>query len=276
MKFHVLLSVVCLSGVSALSAQQKLTFDVVSVKENRSFPASGPPISLTSTGVTFTSVTPLRLIEWAYELDPRQVLGGPPWIRTTRFDVQMRAVEGTPSSAFRDMTKAMLQERFGLNVSVEVAQRPIYKLRLAHADRHLGRALKPSLSDCETNSPVPANIPGLNRCGISTASNGSGFLAITAGRVTMAALARSLTQLRFLDRIVVDDTGLAGEYQISFVLAESNARSELLDTGPPFDAATAGARLFSELRDQLGLKLVPAVGPVAVLHIREIAQPSED
>lgn len=283
MKFHVLLGIaclssvsLCLSGVSAFPAQQSLTFDVVSIREKRSGVSTFGPMSLTPRGVTFIGVTPLRLIEWAHELDPRQVLGGPPWIRDTRFDVQMIAVDGTDRSAFREMTKAMLRDRFGLKVSVEMAQRPIYKLQLAHSDRRLGPALKPSSSECNADI-VPANKPDLTTCSITVLSGGTGVVAMTARRVTIAELATALTRLRYIDRIVLDDTGLAGEYQLSLTpLAGISERGQLLDAGSQLDAAAVGALFFSALRDQLGLKLVPTDGPVTVLQIREIGRPSEN
>jgi uncharacterized protein (TIGR03435 family) len=283
MKFHVLLGIaylssvsLCLSGVNAFPAQRSLTFDVVSVRENRSGVATFGPMSLTPRGVTFMGVTPLRLIEWAHELDPRQVLGGPPWIRDTRFDVQMIAADGTDRSAFREMTKAMLRDRFGLKVSVEMAQRPIYKLQLAHSDRRLGPALKPSSQECNADI-VPANKPDPTICNISVLSNDTGIVAMTARRVTIAELARALTRLRYIDRIVLDDTGLAGEYQFSVTpLAGISERGQLLDAGPQLDAGAMGALFFSALRHQLGLTLVSTDGPVTVLQIREIGRPSEN
>jgi uncharacterized protein (TIGR03435 family) len=100
---------------------------------------------------------------------------------------------------------------------------------------------------------------------------------MTARRVTIAELARALTRLRYIDRIVLDDTGLAGEYQFSLTpLAGISERGQLLDAGSQLDAAAVGALFFSALRDQLGLKLVPTDGPVTVLQIREIGRPSEN
>jgi uncharacterized protein (TIGR03435 family) len=273
MKFY-MLSILCLSSVTILSAQQSRTFDVVSIKENRSGVAG--PMSLTPRGVTFMSVTPLRLIEWAYELEPSQVLGAPSWIRDTRFDVQMTAVDGTDRSAFREMTKAMLRDRFGLKVSVGMAQRPIYKLQLARSDRRLGPALKQPSSECNADI-VPANKPDFTSCSIAVLFNDTGVVAITARRATIADLARALTRVRYIDRIVLDDTGLAGEYQFSLrPLAGISERGQLLDAGSQLDAGAVGALLFSALRDQLGLKLVPTDGLVTVLNVLEIAPPSEN
>jgi uncharacterized protein (TIGR03435 family) len=76
---------------------------------------------------------------------------------------------------------------------------------------------------------------------------------------------------------VLDDTGLAGEYQFSLSpLAGLSERGQLLDADSQLDAGAAGALFFSALRDQLGLILVPTDGPITVLNILEIGRPSEN
>jgi uncharacterized protein (TIGR03435 family) len=124
---------------------------------------------------------------------------------------------------------------------------------------------------------VPTNKPDLSNCSITVASNDTGVVAMIARRVTIVDLAKALTRLRYIDRIVVDDTGLAGEYQFSLApLVDISVGGQLLDAGSQLDAAAVEARLFSALREQLGLKLVPTNGPVTVMHIREIERPSEN
>jgi uncharacterized protein (TIGR03435 family) len=45
--------------------------------------------------VTATNATLRRLVYAAYRLSPFQVVGGPAWQNTTRFDINAKAVDGS-------------------------------------------------------------------------------------------------------------------------------------------------------------------------------------
>jgi uncharacterized protein (TIGR03435 family) len=86
----------------------------------------------------------------------------------------------------------------------------------------------------------------------------------------MTALARTLTGL--VGRIVVDKTGLAGDYEF-----------ELTFESPALSGATAGAdplskgpSIFTALEQQLGLRLVSERNRVPVLVIDRIERPTPD
>lgn len=69
--------------VTVVASQSGLTFDVVSIKENRGGTAGGA--SITPRSFAFLSITPAGLIRWAYDLSEREIVGGPAWIDTVRF-----------------------------------------------------------------------------------------------------------------------------------------------------------------------------------------------
>jgi uncharacterized protein (TIGR03435 family) len=71
----------------------------------------------------------------------------------------------------------------------------------------------------------------------------------------------------FLERPVVDKTGLAGRY--NFILKWTPDES---NTNAP-DAAPG---IFTAMQEQLGLKLEPAKGPADVLVIDHVEEPSEN
>ncbi len=72
-----------------------------------------------------------------------------------------------------------------------------------------------------------------------------------------------------VDRQVIDRTGLMGTFD--FTVEWSNL------TGAPADALPdSGVTFLEALREQLGLKLVPQTGPVEVLVIDHVEQPSEN
>jgi uncharacterized protein (TIGR03435 family) len=77
---------------------------------------------------------------------------------------------------------------------------------------------------------------------------GSGKVRIVGTKVSMEQLARSIGSE--LGRVVVDKTGLPGGYDVNFEWADSEADS-------------LAPSIFTELHEQLGLKL----GPVKVLVV---------
>src|ERR1051325_250796 len=102
----------------ASGAQTAETFDVASVKPNASLDAPRgivvDPGRFTARGAVLAD-----LIRYAYGFtsltSQTQVVGGPPWITTSRFDIVATA-KGQPTLS---MLKALLADRFGVKAHVE-------------------------------------------------------------------------------------------------------------------------------------------------------------
>jgi uncharacterized protein (TIGR03435 family) len=80
---------------------------------------------------------------------------------------------------------------------------------------------------------------------------------------------------RFVDRIVIDSTGLTARFDITltWIPAPGEWVAPPLPgniTRPPRD----GPSLFTALQEQLGLKLEPQKGPIDVLIIDSVERPS--
>ncbi len=71
---------------------------------------------------------------------------------------------------------------------------------------------------------------------------------------------------KMLDRPVLDKTGLMGKYDVKIKFSNIG----LTGMGKPGDAPSGGKTLFAVLEDQLGLKLIPAKGPVDFLVIDRV------
>ena len=69
-----------------------------------------------------------------------------------------------------------------------------------------------------------------------------------------------------LSRNVVDTTGLTGNYDIDLKWTPDDQQ------GTP----DAGPTLFTALEEQLGLKLVPAKGPVDTFIVDHVERPTEN
>jgi uncharacterized protein (TIGR03435 family) len=86
---------------------------------------------------------------------------------------------------------------------------------------------------------------------------------------TIPLLARELAQSQ--GRVVVNRTGLTGRYDLTLRWTPDDAPPPLLN-GAPDPNAPPG--LFTAIQEQLGLKLESAKGPVEVLVIDKIEQPT--
>ena len=82
---------------------------------------------------------------------------------------------------------------------------------------------------------------------------------------TIALLARVLAQI--LGRVVVNETGLRGRYDLSLRWTPD-------DAGAQTTAADAPPDLLTAIQEQLGLKLESTKGPVPVLVIDGVEMPS--
>ena len=74
-------------------------------------------------------------------------------------------------------------------------------------------------------------------------------------------------------RDVIDKTGLSGRYDLKLHWTPDESAVSALD-GSASPATDAGPALFTALEEQLGLKLVPAKGPVQVLVVDKVEMPS--
>ena len=100
--------------------------------------------------------------------------------------------------------------------------------------------------------------------------------------MTMAEFAGRMLS-GFLDRPIVDKTGLTGSYDIhlEFVRGDGPSGMALLNGvySPDSLAGTSGAdtsgpSIFTAVREQLGLKLVPDKSPLEVIVVDNAERPS--
>jgi bla regulator protein BlaR1 len=82
----------------------------------------------------------------------------------------------------------------------------------------------------------------------------------------------STQQLFGVDRRVFDKTGLTGKFD--FFVDFTPQLSRPLPPGSGIELDPTGPTLMEGLKDQLGLKLVPQTGPVDVLVIDHVEEPS--
>ena len=214
---------------------------------------------------------PLRLlIRDAYALQGFQLVGGPSWLDSERFDILAKA-DGSPTpEQERLMLRTLLAERFALSVHTEARELPLYAMVMARVDGRPGPRLRRTGADCadapvwQGTGPAPSRDPN-NPC--SSAGPGSGGGMRFRG-VTLEAFATFLATPA--QRPVIDRTGLSGLFDIELELT-----AELGPPPPPPGEADRVNRafapsIFTALQEQLGLKLDSRRGPIDVIVIDRV------
>jgi uncharacterized protein (TIGR03435 family) len=214
-------------------------YNTVSIKPTK--PGSNTEMLGTSSGnLSANGATLQMLIGLAYGVSDFQIVGGPNWLSSERYDVAAKAGSSAAGElqgiVGQRMIQALLEGRFKLAVHRETRQFPVYALTVA------GSGPKIQESKAEIGLLIA-----------------KGQLISKGGQMGM--LVDQLS--RRLGRPVLDQTGLTGNYD--FML---QWRSEDQDSDAP--------SIFTALGEQLGLKLESQQLPVDVLAIDHAEKPAEN
>lgn len=252
------------SAVAAQSARSE--FDVSSVKPNKTNCCFSAGANNGQAGAKDSTLK--ALISLAYKVQEFQIVGGPGWIGSDRFDVQGRTEDKTADpDQLRLMMRSLLADRFKLKLHSETRQVPVYALVVAKGGPKIKLAADQTSPD--VNGPSK---PGA----------GPNHGAIKFGRGSMAGNAANFSLLvRFLsqrlDRPVVDHTGLSGRYDFLLQWTPEVGEAKVDPGGNPLPGGdTTGPSIFSAIQEQLGLRLESTKGPVELLVIDSVEMPDEN
>ncbi len=248
------------------------TFEAASIKLNTRSSGSST-ITVDPGRFVATNAALVDLIRYAYGFNSlttqSQVVGGPSWITTSRFDI-VATSNGTPTLM---MLRALLEDRFKVMAHIESREQPIYALILDHKDGRLGPKIHPSTSTCEgAGIPLPpTTLPG-KQCGVRGRPG-----SYSGDGTSIVQIARALGNFPAVGRVVLDRTSLEGVYDWSLEWTPS------FNSGPTRDAAPlanpdadSGISIFSALREQLGLRLDAQRGSIEMLIVDHAEMPSPD
>jgi uncharacterized protein (TIGR03435 family) len=202
------------------------------------------------------------LIAAAYNLNPREVSGGPTWVDSDHFDVLAEAPGEIPPNLNEQMSmlRELLADRFKLTFHREQREFSVYTLTAAKN----GLKLKESTSTLDS---FPAGPPPL----IFIIS--SQTIQLPGRYATMDELA-SVFQRAMLDRPVIDKTGLSGRYDFDLEFTPDETEFGGAFAGRASADKSEKPGLSTALQEQLGLKLESTKGPVDVLAIDHVEEPS--
>ncbi len=230
------------------------SFEVASVKLH-----PDPPqiINISTSGPRFRAEAEFvrGLIMYAYDLKNYQLPDSPAYaaVGDTMYDIVAKAEgDGEPTKAeFRQMLQSLLADRFKLKLHREQREIPVYVLVVGKT----GPKFKESAADAKTSGHIGVN--GRNQ-------------VMTLTKTTMEGVAGDL-QI-YVDRPVVDKTGLTGTYDIKLEATPFFR----LTRNPDIPSDPADIDGFTAVQQQLGLKMEAQKAMMEVLVIDHVEKPSEN
>lgn len=257
---------VLLAALNAVHAQPqaassaRLTFDVASVKPNKSGARRTGFPSTVGGRFVGTNVTVRQLIRNSFNIQDFQIVGGPSWLNSQRYDIEAK-VDGNPGRPeIQLMLRSLLEDRFQLTIHRETREVAVYALMLGKNGPRFKQG-----ATC-TGEPSPANPCG----GFAIRPSGD----LVGRSVPIPGLGANLSFL--LHRPVLDKTELSGKFDLNLSWAPD-------ENTPDFggDAGTSPSdpnrpSIFTALQEQLGLKLEAQKGPGEVVVIDHVEAPAEN
>jgi uncharacterized protein (TIGR03435 family) len=189
----------------------------------------------------------LKLIAFAYGVNPKQVVGAPKWAEDEHWDMSgtTNLMDDATFAQEQQLIRQLLTERFGLKFHHEQREMSAYALQVVKG--------RPTLA-------VAAN-PGGQPIEHTDGRDGQRTEDYSASSIGYFLTIRQL----FMDRPLVDQTGLKGVYDFKLTYSYGDS---------PSSAADAPPQMFTAIKEQLGLKFEPVKTAVDVMVIDTIGQPS--
>lgn len=198
--------------------------------------------------------------------------GAPDWVHSESFEIDAKS-DGQPSVQMMEgpMMQAILEDRFKLKIHREIRQGPVYELVLGKGSPRLKAYQEGSCTPVLLGRALPPLNAGQHYCRNMVFPGGVDF---EGGTLSMFAGLMNL----IVDRTVIDKTGLTNYFEIHLRFSPDEsapARPAAGNLGAPAEVGASDAPdVFRAIQDQLGLRFLPARGPVDVLVIDHIEKPS--
>lgn len=190
------------------------------------------------------------LLEWAYGLLPSQHSRGPAWMDKDRFDVIAKAAGNATDDEMKLMTQTLLAQRFHLKFHHETREAPVLILSLGKTP--------PKLFPPKEGEPRKLQI-------IPKTDDDQKIVSyhVIATRYSFAQLNRTFA--RQIERVIINQTGLDGDYDYTLDFTPDESRPNPLDP----------SLWIAAMRYQLGLTVKAQKGPVDFLVIDNAEKATE-
>jgi len=207
--------------------------------------------------VKYIAYATVQLVMEAYKVKTYQVTFAPNTAPpsggeydTAYYDITAKAEDDRARTRdeFRPMLQMLLADRFKLRVHREMREMPVYALLVAKG----GPKFKESPPDATESVHIGVN--GRNQ-------------SITASKQSMDELAKMIPNVFFMDRPLVERTGLGGNWDFKL---EATPGPRMTGDDPDLKNIS----IFAALQQQLGLKLESQKALIEVLVVDHVEKPS--
>lgn len=244
--------------IAPMAKDAKPTWDVATIKpappDEKGKGFGGPPRHFRTGNTTLDD-----LISFAYDVSPKQIVAGPAWMETDKFDITTGEPDqpGAPNFAqTKAMLRQLLEQRFGLRFHRGTRDMAAYVLSVAKG----GPKLTKSQGDHQGGSFY---FPGK-----------LGNLVVRDD--TMDDICHGLQGAVF-DRPVVNHTGLEGYWDGALKWTPDESQFTIFNVKiVPDESPDAPPPFFTAIQEQLGLKLEAEKTAVDVMVLDHVEKPSEN
>jgi uncharacterized protein (TIGR03435 family) len=194
------------------------------------------------------------LVKWAYELTDDELVGGPKWTDSDRYDIvatpdhDVGAEQVSKDQQIRLMVRGLLADRFKLAMQREPREISAYVLSVAKGGQKLTATTHPAGPQVRTRRMGQVRI-------------------MTFQAAPLSFLARSLSEQ--LHQEVVDQTNLEGTFDCKLEWAPDMSEASASSSDP------GGPSIFTAIQ-QLGLRLRKEKVMVDVYAIGRVERPSDN
>ncbi len=227
-------------------------FQVATIKPSR--PEESRTLQIQGNRFATTDTSLVDLLKYAYGVQEQQIVGGPKWLKTQKFDLvgDPETLARPSSDEFKKMVQNLLADRFHLTAHDEARDLSVFAIVAAKSGPKLSKSNRPP-----SEIPSVAYSPG----------------QLSAANATIADLATFLQ--RFVtDRPVFDRTGITGKYDL--ILQWTPDKLETEESRKDNDRNDSFPGLFTAVQEQLGLKLQEERHPTQVFVVDHVDMPSEN
>lgn len=239
--FHMATVFLLIAGSVLPQTAPTASFEVASIK--RSAVVAGSWCRFLAGGRLSATAWVKLLIQIAYGVEDYQVVGGPAWLTSDRYEIEAKAENSNAAKTeMLGMLRSLLADRFQLRLRRETREFNVYSLLVDKGGPRLVPLKEGEASRCGRNNSAI--------CGITSVEQLAAWLKYVVGRP------------------VLDETGVRGRFD---VLIDFDTYTTQGRTPPPdYDKPS----LQHALSEQLGLRLENKKAPFPVLVIESIERPS--
>ncbi len=182
------------------------------------------------------------LIEWAYGILPAQHSGGPSWLGEDRYDIVAKAPGNATDDEMKMMAQELLADRFKLKFHREKRELPVLVVSLGKTPPKL---TTPKEDQKRSLKIIP--VKGEN-------DKMTGY-HVSGTRFSFEQLNQTFAWQ--LGRVLVNETGLQGDFNFDIDLPMDDAQPNPLDA----------THILNALKDQLGFVIKSQKAPVDIFVI---------